>query len=361
MATKTFGLGKTYDWSSTYWSTLTNVQDTNITTATGADGWKVLAFVSAAITKNFGVDGNFTGWTEGSAGSCDSLIDGNLKQYAVAGGYTIVDSPNMSAGIKANITAYKLAKITTFTSPSTSNIWSGSEVSLPNRGKIAWSYIGKDATSTYFSGIIQKGATGATAKSADTTVAIDNRYHLHGLYRPDNDNQYTLVFDGKELITDGGCATDSGDRMSIGQRTGAGETGVVGTSYCQVSWLWYTKTPWQTSDGILESDATSAVFDAGVGEQHKKLEWTADTSNGTAIVVEARCAATSGGLSSASYETLTSGIDITTKGRYIQIKITLQDASSGQYTPILKDMTLTTETAPATGTSRARFRLRRKR
>jgi hypothetical protein len=107
----------------------------------------------------------------------------------------------------------------------------------------------------------------------------------------------------------------------------------------------------------MESKADSAIFNAGAGNQWSKLDFTHDTSNGTAITYQVRCASSSGGLSSATYETIAnSGDAIVTKGQFAQIKVTMEDADSGQYTPILQDMELTSESAPTPSGTTGYFR-----
>jgi len=184
---------------------------------------------------------------------------------------------------------------------------------------------------------------GAAVKH-DTTLSLDTtRYHIWG-YSCASANALVAHYDGAVIFTGGETAANSNSwDVYVYHKKGA--SGDVNHS---TDTVWHkgfsTVAFYQTADGILESDATAAEFYVANG-RWSQVDWTADTSDSTTITVQARCADTSAGLAGAVYETIaTSGDPIVTQGDYIQVKITLADASSGQYTPILKTLTLTNET-----------------
>lgn len=341
---RTFGYGKTYDWSSTYWSTLTNVQDTNITGPTTSDGWKVLGWDNIDVTKEWT---NLTGWTTqyGTGGEV-SISGGNTlhlyaanssgTRYALA--YNTTWNPSDSTyGIGT------LVKVTSYSTQTITNTDSGFFLYNIDGARLHIHDIRSDGTNIDI--YSNNGST--VTKTADTSLTPDtSRYHLWMQTSGSSNNDDAFYWDGIFIASgknDGGAHAANQVNYQC-QNTATNGTEVYGKNLVHVS----ATNPYYTDDGVMESDATDAVFDAGSGNVWKKLYWTDDTSNSTAITYEVRCASTSGGLAGASYETISaSGDSIVTQDRYIQIKVTFADASSGQYTPILKDLTAEYDTGGA--------------
>lgn len=342
-ATKTFGYGKTYDWSSTYWSTLTNVQDTNITTATASDGWKVLSYATATATKTWS---DMDGWTEGNTGTgADSSIDnGQLKQDSGTGANSLTQMYKLDFGASDN--TWGSANLVKFDvlSTSTADAQAGSMFRMYDGTRRHFFAVRSDGT--YFD---LYSHDGTHHNKIDTTVPADTtRYHLLGRYNNNAANGTVISMDGVELTTSARTIADAtaAGRFDLFAQHPTGDPNNVGH---HVVWTKFFDgiARWQTSDGVMESSPSAAPYDAGVGSRWSQIDWTAVTANSTALTVEYRVAGSAAALASASYATATSGAALASKDRFIQIKVTMSDASSGQYTPVLKDMTLTNETPAA--------------
>jgi hypothetical protein len=344
VASITFGLSQTYDWSSTYWSTLTNVQDTNITDYNTFDGWKLLAFATPFYSFTFT---SMTGWTETSGENTDSLIvdESYLKQYTSNGttNHTLVGKTSiLSAAAKAS--TFYLAKIPIY---ATSTATAGSKgARFEQANDTYWSSIELRSDGTNID-VYSYNNSWALGKRLDSSLPAEtSRYHLIGVGNEGSSNT-TLEFwyDGELLASNIPCVS----YKSLKECTlyVCGDTPNP-ESHVRSVWNWASSARFATADGVMESKSDAAIFDAGAGDQWATLSWTHDTSNSTAITYQVRCAASVAALADASYETIAaSGNSIVTKGRYIQIKLTLADASSGQYTPILKTLTATDEAAPS--------------
>lgn len=337
----TFGYGGTYDWTPFHWSTLTNVQYTNTTDFTTGDGWVVLAF--AAPTTQTAWD-NLTGWTEEGGGGtgADSLIDpaGQLYQWStsVDTRTNIYDVDWANGGVASNTYCFfHFLKFSGLSQSTVTNTYAGWRQSHDTGSRSFHADIRSDGT--YFD--IYSGY-GVTYTKYDTTFPIStSRCHIFGFYNNNADNASVAVISGVEVATGMATAATFGlpgytELFEI-KRTGDGDVGhhTAWTKY------WNVATPWETTDGVMESDTSDAIYDAGA-YNWKKIVWTADTSNGTALTVEARTAATAAGLATAVYFAVTSGTDFAAgdQKEFIQVRITLSDAGSGRYTPILKTMEL---------------------
>jgi hypothetical protein len=331
MATKTFGYGKTYDWSSTYWTTLTNVQNTKITTTTAADGWKVLSFASPTVSTDWD---NLTGWTVTDANS-EILPAGQLRQHVDSGDTSTNCLRASWLPTGGTITVSQLVKFDNTTWYSGTNN-GGDQIRIADASRDQYSILrnnsGKWAYTRYDAGYADE-----TISDVDSDT---DRFHIYTYYNNNSADAGIISLDGQEIVT------------------GANDNGVVATNEFynllnkgsatlvehHIDWTkaWNNITPWQTSDGVMESDATNAVFDAGSANLWSTLSWTHDVSNATTLVYQVRCSSSTAGLATATYETIAnSGDGIISQNRYIQVKITMSDDSSGRYTPILKDLTLT--------------------
>lgn len=353
--TVTFGYGKTFDWSSTYWSTLTNVQDTNITTPTASDGWKKLAFVAATTSKAWT---DMDGWTESNGGNGDSSISSNtLVQDGGSGAATTgsqvydLDWANGGTG-DATFRMASMVKFAAFSTNTNTNVISGSSVRHYDGARAHIQYVRSDGTNLD----IYSHSDATNSVKVDTSVALDTtRYHVMGFYCNNANDADVMVMDGVEIATglENFSSTATPGRVDVITFRLSGDVNNIGATY---AWTHYFNTiaPFATADGVMESSPTASQYDAGVGNRWSQIDWTAVTANSTALTVEYRVAGSAAALAAASYATATSGAALASKDRFIQIKITMADASSGQYTPVLKDMTLTNETpAAASGGFRA--------
>lgn len=341
MATKTFGLSQTYDWSSTYWSTITNVQNTYVSVANPitSDGWLVLDFTTPTQTKDWS-DGSGSGWTETSGAGSDTLFEGtHLRQYATTNDASTEYASTSFGAADTSFTQMMMIQIEAYVYSTRTAQGDGSDLVTRDGTRLHITDIRTDSTDTNID--VWEGA-GTAVKHTTTNPIETTRYHIWGYYNNNGANADTVIYDGKEQFTNGENVNNT-DAYRTTLQARKRDTGGTNPDH-NIQWNKYFNsiTPWQTADGVIESDATQAVFDAGLGKIWTNLAWTHDTSNSTAIVYQVRCATTSGGLSSASYETIAnSGDPIVSKERYIQVKATLSDASSGRYTPILKTLTLT--------------------
>jgi len=339
MATITFGLGQSYDWSSTYWSTLTNVQGTRMSSPTADDGWKILTGGTANKTTDWD---NLTGFT--TAGTTHE-IDPTGQLHSVEtddNAYTHANDNDWSSVSDTN-SILSLCKFDTLAETTSTGAAYGFRLQVQDGAEWVSVIPRSDGTNIDFYG----WTSGGLAKQIDSSEVPDALWHVFG-WRKDADGKVYVIYDGQELGSEwvAPALGDNPGRLYIEAYKIAGDT----SPECHYDWTkaYNSDTPWNTSDGILESDTTSAVFDAGAGRQWAQVDWTHDTSNSTTITYQVRTAATSGGLSSASYEIISnSGDAIVTKGRFIQVKITMADASSGKYTPIAKTLSITDQAVPA--------------
>jgi len=328
MATVTIGHSKTYDWSK---GALVNLQHTNITTNSGADGWMVLAFEASTTEKAWS---NLTDWTVSANGTATATSDGTELTLTNPTGVVNISKTSF---LDADVTHTVLNLIKFDSYGTTAAQWNGFTLyggDGTRRRAYNWH---SDGT---YEDLYNYSPPVGDAVKYDTTYPIDtSRYHIRGYYNADGADADVMVIDGEEILTGIDTYTSSSDSRKLMLENGGNPVTV------KVLWTkhWNTPTPWETTDATWTSTYDDAIFDAGSGNQWKKLDWTAVTANSTGLVMKVRCAATSGGLSSATYETVTSGTDFTTKDRYIQIECTMSDASSGRFTPVLKDLTMTDE------------------
>jgi hypothetical protein len=340
MATKVgFGYGKSNDWSSDNWSTLTNVQDTEITTITGKDGWKVLAFAAPTASKSFASD--FTGWTETSGGSADSSISASsLLQTTVGTGrsYTFIYKDGFGSSDNS-LSVFTLSKISTYsTYTGTNSSQHGLVINFFDGTRFHGVNYRSDGTNEDLYCAGNTGGTASTKHDGSQPIST-TRWRIRGFYNNNGDNSTVHVINGKEEFTNGETVATTNVPGYL--RFHADNYQSNAAIAHNIAWTSYFNsiTPWETSDGVMVSKSDNALFDAVAGNTWQKLYFEHDVSNSTAIKYEVRCAASSGGLADASYETIAaSGDSIVTQARYIQIKITFEDASSGQYTPILKTL-----------------------
>lgn len=336
MSTITFGKGKTYGWSSTYWSSRTNLQHSNIAATTDTNGWLLLDQPSPTTEQLFN---NLTGWS----------ILNSTTEISPAG--QVRRAPSTYTGF------YKASWMN---GGSADNTWSASTLvkidvpgvyTLENGNGSGSSWAIYDGTRTSFVQIRSDGSnftvwalqSGTTWRKIATGPVVDTNWHLITIFNNNSANNTGVMIDGTIITTT--CYT-----YAYGGETGKLEalaykaTGDGSVEDHQDFFRYYnTITSFNTSDGVLESDSTSALFDAGAYNAFSQIDWTAVTDNSTAITFQVKTASTQAGLAAASYFSVTSGVAFSqlNQKRFIQVKGTFADASSGLYTPILKDLTLT--------------------
>lgn len=325
------GYGKSNDWNK---GTLVNLQNTNITTATAADGWLVLG--ASTPTESYPFD-NLTGWT---------LYTGGTKEINPAGFYHSLSSGGQTAlifkgySVQSKIACMALQKDVSLANYQPTTYRGGRLFNLSTTNKTLYPILHSNGTN-YVIGA--RGDATSTMYSTDKPVD-DSRWHLHGAYYSEDSTSGAISIDGIEYVVNPVIMTSSTPEWNVGTWTNADSIqtefrldffmGWIGSISC------YT-----TSGANWTSTYSDAIYNAGTGKQWKKLSWSSDTSNSTSLVVKVRCASTSAGLSSASYETVTSNSDFSSKGQWIQIECTFGTASSGRYTPVLKTIDITEENA----------------
>jgi len=319
MASIAFGKSKTYPWSSTYWATKTNIRTDGVfSTALGADdGWGILADQTPMVSEDWG---DLTGWTNSNSSINPA---GQLSQGTSAAYVYDVDFARLE-GASYDTTA--CSWIVVFDTWGTSN---GSHVfTFQGQTRRGVCSLSKNGTTLRY----RSGAAAWT----DTSWVCDSLWHVVTIQN--NGSATTLLIDGVVIATNLYNFAYAGDLGLLEIDLNSGQHHIAQLDHIS------TNAQYQTTDGTLESDPNHAVFDAGSGRQWSSVAFTRDVSNGTVATIDVRCAATAGGLSAASYETIAaSGNSIVSKGRIIQIRATLQDASAGIYTPVLKDITVTDE------------------
>lgn len=339
MAVIKIGYGGDYDWSK---GTSVNLQGTATVSPTSDDGYKILSFNSSLIVSTK-LWTDLTGWSEGSSANTDSSSDGTtllqtVSTSAVNGAQSYMNNNTFMAsdGTMAFVTKIKLAKPSVST-VATSGLGHYIEFADGVRGHgYSLRSNGTNFNVYSYGGALRNFQCGL----------IDTRYHIYSIYNSGSANADVFVQSGKEYYTTGSTAGSSSRYVYHSTQQSALIEDLQTNIY--VTYGFSSPNIWETTDATWTSTYNDAIYDAGSGKQWEKLDWTAVTDNSTGCVVKARCASTAAGLSSATYETLTSGVDFTTKGQWIQIEVTMSDGSSGQYTPILKDIQMTSEDAPIT-------------
>lgn len=323
-----FGKGKTYPWSSTYWSTKTNVKTLGVNSGANLDdsGWVMLADASNTWSNTWA---NLTGWTTYSvANSSNAVSGGILTQYA--------QTTNVGAYVYKDLMTPNYVDVWTQSMPMKVTAMSINAVGHTNndQGNTKQSAFGYNQK-TNSSGVLQYW-TGST--KADTTFVPDTGYHIYTIQMNGTVNR--LLIDGIQyastmrVIGIGGKGTI---QHSVDRQTG--DPNKIEQLIGQFDFVANSSAQFATADGIIESDINSDVFDAGVGKHFSTVLFTRDTSNSTSCTIYCRCASSRASLANASYETIaTSGDNIQTTGRYGQLKAILQDSGSGKDTPLLKTL-----------------------
>jgi hypothetical protein len=166
------------------------------------------------------------------------------------------------------------------------------------------------------------------------------------MYGTNGANSDSFCLNGKEVISGSGetynYAPASGYTVLANVRLN--DTNTSSTVFTK---FWNTKNRFTTSGCTWESDANNSIFDAGASKQWKVGSYDSIELNGATVLLEYRCAASVAGLSSASYATLTSSVDLGSKYRYIQLRATLSTSNSGRCAPLLISISLTPEDASA--------------
>jgi len=335
------GYGKTYDWTK---GVSTNLQDTNITTATGQNGYKLLSHSAPTIAK---IWSDFTSWTESSDAGSDASTDGTeYTSYSNNAGSVACMNNTGFVGATTWAVAF-LAKI----------IVPGTTTATDNGNRSGIHFI-TSSTTRYTLVSIRSDGTNIdvyanydnswTMNKYDTAFPVDTtKYHLFEFYSANENNNMKLSIDGIEYLS--GMSTANNNALAgtyqIGTRKGTVESNNPQTKL-RFTHYFNTTTRYITTDATWESTYNDSIFNAGTGKVWKTINWNATTDNGTVIKIEVRCASSADGLASSTYTEITNGSDIVNRNQFIQIRATMSDAGSGQYTPILKDISLTPERLP---------------
>lgn len=341
-ATVTIGSGKSYPWDPAYFTTITNLQNTNITTSTSTDGYLMLAYGSSK--KATEIWDHTTGWT--TSGTTIST-DGDILTLTEAHtGYTyIYDLDFIGAGNDWTwVTKIKVTSYSTTTEAGTASR-AGYETIIADGSNNAQVQVRSDGVNIDL--YAKDNTAGGAWVKQDTTAAADiTRYHSYEIRRVGGSTSFEVYWDGVLLLS--ACKQWNTENAGICQllqgRVATDPANV--TTLVDFNTLYASDEPYVQAIGTIESHDDSAVFDAGAGNVWTNLAWTNTAANSTAIVYQVKCATTTAGLSSAVYETIAaSGNTIVTQKRYIQVKVELVGAGSGRWTPILQDITLTSAAA----------------
>ena len=341
-----FGLNRTYDWSSSYWSTRTNVQDTYCTITNNVrnqDGWTLL---SLATPTNIISWDSLTGWTNTVDAGCTVEVSPSGQLHEVSGGNAAAGQADSYRNLtypSGNHTVFNLSKF---------DALSASTVTTLDLGAIMVDY-GISTSKTMNETIRTNGsnfvlyhqaATGAVWKLYTTDVPVDtSRFHLWGTQGDTGSNTGKLYFDGK--VQAAALTYYNGTIVGYLEFTTKKRKSIDNPEWHnETTWHWNNLLPFTTSPGTLESDPNSAIFHAATGRRWSGIIFSTDTTSSTAVVVDVKCASSPSGLASAPYQTnVASGSNITTKDVYGEVRITLKGASSGAYTPILKTLSISDE------------------
>jgi hypothetical protein len=296
------GHSKTYDWTK---GATSNLQHTNITTATASDGWMILAFIAATTSTDWA---NLTGWTAGGSGTytCEISPASQLHQsgtYVAANGYAYLLKDGWANGASGDNTCgmFHLAKFNPASTSSSLSDWSGCLVTLLDGTRQHRWNIRSDGTNFDF---YTQDDDGAFVKT-DGNIPADARFHIVGDYCNNTGDGLVVVCDGIEQTTTGKTLPYTSyvgyTQIDTISRSGQGNF---------QNWFEWTKyfnsiTPYTTTDGTWTSTFDDAIFDAGVGKQWRTLSFDV-VANGGTIVVQIRCAPTAALLASAQarFETL---------------------------------------------------------
>jgi hypothetical protein len=334
MADISFGLGQTYTWSDDFWATKTNIRSVNESDFGIGDGWLCLSKISPTTAEPWD---NIGSWVENNDPNGDNVISGGVLTQTAPSGAAFIYNTNWANGGVSNGT-WSMEAYTRFIVLGYSSNYS-----------LRWIYFedGVRTHALYFKDTSGSLDYAGTDKSFGASgISVDTRAHLIEVRNNNIANSDNLYIDGSlvasNIVT---TAAGGGGYIDNGTVYKAGGPANLETRYADLNY-YDTFTPFQTSDGIYESDPNDSLADAGIGVVWNKVTYVAITDNSTLCTIVARTSDTAGGLAGASYFSITSGVEFSSsnKKRYLQIKITFSDASSGQYTPILKSLICSTYT-----------------
>lgn len=332
--TVSFGLYRSYGWTNEVFSTLANVQSTNISTYDATDGWLTLAYNTPTNTKVFS---NQTGWTEANAGGGDTLLRGTVIYQKSGTGYT--DQYNATFGAVDTTSALTVLAALRTPSPNTGTTTSG----LTFYGANGTHLTRMDARSDgKFIDLYINNNAGDLVKY-DTTIPADTRWHLFGFYNPTG-------------AADKVCATVDGIRFATNAQTYAyagigGQVGLDaypdGTTQADhfVRQADYFSYPlqWTGKIATLETDPTKGAFTAEAGSQWGRIQYGYVLGSGAAITIEARAAATVAQVTLEAYQPITVSGGATKKGQVIQVRVQMTTTTDP---PVLQYLHLITVPKP---------------
>jgi hypothetical protein len=194
-------------------------------------------------------------------------------------------------------------------------------------------------TETENFGIIRRSSAtpSISGKIIDTGIPFDNRFHKLHISGATGINDGVIELDGK--IIDTGVFTYNGGVANYLEYTCASEN----TDARDVEVHVDISTVIDGKAHYLSSATGTRKIDLGTGKRAKQLIFTKEELNSTSVTVKARCASTESGLADATYETVTSETELTTKGQWVEIETTLTGAGSGEFTPLLKTLWVESE------------------
>lgn len=341
MATYGIGKGQANGWDE--FSTQTNVNTQGIggtTNPTDETGYATLNHQAANVTENWA---DLIGWSENNDGAGDCTSDGtNLRIYSpdTTDSAFIYDVDWNAVGDPWSVYFRFKFPVTPWTSTVLNAAY----------GPLIYYDDGTDGCAinirsdgTYFDIYVDAGGNNWT--KYDTLIPVDTNWHTGKIALSGTGNDLHIWFDDI-LVTKVGATSPI---YGTDGRLTMGTPATVGAPY---DWLHYetygygSNASYNTSQGILGG----AIKDFGAGKQASTLTWDDITDDSTSVVYKVRCAATEGGLAGESFETIaSSGDSIVSKGRWVEIRVELDDASAGLFAPLIKNLYVTDEAAGQPG------------
>lgn len=333
--TVTFGLGQQYGWTNEVFSTLANVQSTNISTYDATDGWLTLAYNAPTNTKVFT---NQTGWTESNAGGGDTLLRGTVIYQKSGTGYT--DQYNATFG--AVDTTYALTALAALRTPSPNTGTTTSGLTFYNANGTHLTRMDARSDGTNIDLYINDNA--GNMIKYDTTIPADSRWHLFGFYNPTGAaDKVVATVDGIRFATNAQTYAYAGLGGQVALDSYPDGTTQADHFVRQIDYFNY---PLQWVGGIatLETDPTKSQFKADPGYLWGRVQYAIVTGSGATVTVEARTSSTAAGVTAESYLPVAKSGDLTLKrGDYIQVRVQMTTTTD---TPVLQSLSLATIPKP---------------
>lgn len=342
---ETFGYNQANSWSD--W-TGSNIQHTQFTEVGQYDGYVLCGLVASSTWEDFN---SLAGWSSSGTGSYVNEISpaGQLHQASWGGS-------NGSATLDRNgwmpsDNTFTIAMMVKFV---------GTEYMGSNNNGNGCQWTVDDGTRKRHA-IIRSRSVEATwqytrydsSYGDETTVSVESdvdRFHLYAISNNNANDADIISMDGQRIVTGGNNYAVGDNTMQLSNVYYS--NGTISTAEQQVDWIkpMGSFDYFSTIDGTLESNSSASVFTTPATDDWYSVDYTWSThgSSETFISVEARTAATIGGIAGASYFVVTSGEAFASGDQkdVIQIRATFSDAESGRYTPRLDSITLNSTTEP---------------